>query len=294
MSVRERTKRSCRPSCTHNVDMFEDFQLENLDVGEVRVRVRYAGDGPAVLLVHGHPRTHATWYAVAPALVQAGFSVVCPDLRGYGDSSTPPDRPDHSQASKREMAVDLLALTTMLGLLASTPSVTIGAATSSSDSPSTILGASTAWSSLGPSTRLSGRSTLGLRMQPMLCITMDGVRPMNLVRRHSRSYFAHVHPTSSFAGMVLMTISAETSHLAARSHPRSCHSSWPGACASVSTASRHPVLIASFSRRVGGSSRSGRELISTATCRSRHSAKTASASNSDSGRPRPTTIRPVQ
>ena len=95
--------------------MFEDFQLENLDVGEVRVRVRYAGDGPAVLLVHGRPRTHATWYAVAPALVQAGFSVVCPDLRGYGDSSTPPDRPDHSQASKREMAVDLLALMTMLG-----------------------------------------------------------------------------------------------------------------------------------------------------------------------------------
>ena len=95
--------------------MFEDFQLENLDVGEVRVRVRYAGDGPAVLLVHGHPRTHATWYAVAPALVQAGFSVVCLDLRGYGDSSTPPDRPDHSQASKREMAVDLLALMTLLG-----------------------------------------------------------------------------------------------------------------------------------------------------------------------------------
>src|ERR1039457_5717651 len=95
--------------------MFDNFRLENLDVGEVRVRVRYAGDGPAALLVHGHPRTHATWYAVAPALVQTGFSVVCPDLRGYGDSSTPPDRPDHSQASKREMAVDLLALMTMLG-----------------------------------------------------------------------------------------------------------------------------------------------------------------------------------
>ena len=95
--------------------MFENFQLDNIDVGEARLRVRYGGDGPAVLLVHGHPRTHTTWYAVAPALVNAGYRVVCPDLRGYGDSTFPPDRPDHSQAGKRAMAGDLVALMEILG-----------------------------------------------------------------------------------------------------------------------------------------------------------------------------------
>jgi haloacetate dehalogenase len=95
--------------------MFDGFRLAHVDVGDVRLRVRYGGDGPPVVLVHGHPRTHATWYAVAPALVDAGYSVVCPDLRGYGESTSPPDRPDHSQASKRAMAQDLLALMDTLG-----------------------------------------------------------------------------------------------------------------------------------------------------------------------------------
>lgn len=95
--------------------MFDGFRLDHVEIGGLRVRVRYGGEGPAVLLVHGHPRTHTTWYAVAPALVQAGYSVVCPDLRGYGDSTAPPDRPDHSQASKRAMAGDLIALMEWLG-----------------------------------------------------------------------------------------------------------------------------------------------------------------------------------
>jgi haloacetate dehalogenase len=95
--------------------MFEGFQLDEVDVGEVRLRVRWGGTGPAVLLVHGHPRTHATWHQVAPALVAEGYRVVCPDLRGYGQSSAPPDRPDHAQASKRTMAADLVRLMRILG-----------------------------------------------------------------------------------------------------------------------------------------------------------------------------------
>lgn len=95
--------------------MFDGFQLDYVDVGEVRLRVRYGGAGPAVLLVHGHPRTHTTWYRVAPALVAAGCHVVCPDLRGYGQSTAPPDQLDHSQASKRAMAADLLHLMQILG-----------------------------------------------------------------------------------------------------------------------------------------------------------------------------------
>ncbi|WP_405056813.1 hypothetical protein OG474_29240 [Kribbella sp. NBC_01505] len=55
--------------------------MEELDVAGVRIRVRHGGSGPAVVLLHGHPRTHTTWYAVAPRLVEAGFAVVCPDLR---------------------------------------------------------------------------------------------------------------------------------------------------------------------------------------------------------------------
>jgi haloacetate dehalogenase len=95
--------------------MFEGFALDHVEVGEVRLRVRRGGAGPAVLLVHGHPRTHTTWHRVAPALVAAGYTVVCPDLRGYGQSSTTEDRPDHSQASKRAMAGDLVGLMRVLG-----------------------------------------------------------------------------------------------------------------------------------------------------------------------------------
>jgi haloacetate dehalogenase len=95
--------------------MFDGFQLDRVDVGEVRLRVRHGGAGPAVLLVHGHPRTHTTWYRVPPALAAAGYHVVCPDLRGYGQSTAPPGRPDHSQASKRAMAADLARLMQKLG-----------------------------------------------------------------------------------------------------------------------------------------------------------------------------------
>jgi haloacetate dehalogenase len=95
--------------------VFEGFVLEHVEVGEVRLRVRHGGDGPAVLLVHGHPRTHTTWQRVAPLLVAGGYTVVCPDLRGYGESTTLPDRPDHSQQSKREMATDLVRLMKSLG-----------------------------------------------------------------------------------------------------------------------------------------------------------------------------------
>ncbi|MEV4754906.1 alpha/beta hydrolase [Micromonospora sp. NPDC049559] len=95
--------------------MFEGFTLTHVDVGEVRLRVRYGGDGPPVVLVHGHPRTHATWHRVAPLLVASGHRVVCPDLRGYGQSGKPPTTPDHAPYAKRAMARDLVALMERLG-----------------------------------------------------------------------------------------------------------------------------------------------------------------------------------
>jgi len=94
--------------------MFDGFRLDRIDVGDVRLRVRHGGQGPAVLLLHGHPRTHTTWHRVAPPLAR-DYTVVCPDLRGYGQSGKPPDGPDHANYSKRAMAADCLALMRSLG-----------------------------------------------------------------------------------------------------------------------------------------------------------------------------------
>lgn len=94
--------------------MFDGFALDFLDVGQVTLRVRYGGTGTPVALLHGHPRTHTTWHAVAPRLAAHHF-VVTPDLRGYGRSTLPPDAPGHAQSSKRAMAHDVAALMTQLG-----------------------------------------------------------------------------------------------------------------------------------------------------------------------------------
>jgi haloacetate dehalogenase len=79
------------------------------------VRFRVGGEGPPVVLLHGHPRTHTTWHRVAPLLAAAGHTVVCPDLRGYGGSSKPEPGPDHAAYSKSAMAADVLALLRALG-----------------------------------------------------------------------------------------------------------------------------------------------------------------------------------
>src|SRR3984885_14005102 len=94
--------------------MFEGFTLERIDVGDAELRVRHGGSGPAVLLLHGHPRTHVTWHKVAPVLAEQ-FTVVCPDLRGYGESSKPATTPDHAPYSKRAMAGDVARLMQILG-----------------------------------------------------------------------------------------------------------------------------------------------------------------------------------
>ena len=94
--------------------MFEKFVLEYVDVGAATLRVRHGGAGYPVLLLHGHPRTHTTWHRVAP-LLAGDYSVVCPDLRGYGQSSKPPSTADHEPYSKRAMARDCLALMRSLG-----------------------------------------------------------------------------------------------------------------------------------------------------------------------------------
>jgi haloacetate dehalogenase len=94
--------------------MFEGFELSFVDTGEATIRVRHGGSGPPLLLLHGHPQTHAMWNLVAPGLAE-DFTVVAADLRGYGESSKPPTTPDHEPYSKRAMARDQVEVMRQLG-----------------------------------------------------------------------------------------------------------------------------------------------------------------------------------
>jgi haloacetate dehalogenase len=94
--------------------VFDGFELLTVDTGEATIRLRRGGSGPPLLLLHGHPQTHAMWHAVAPRLASQ-FTVVAADLRGYGESSKPPTKPDHEPYSKRAMARDQVAVMEALG-----------------------------------------------------------------------------------------------------------------------------------------------------------------------------------
>jgi len=94
--------------------MFEGFTPHRIDCGDVAIHAVAGGQGPALLLLHGHPQTHAIWHKVAPELARH-FTVVAADLRGYGDSGKPAGLPDHANYSKRTMAADQLALMRALG-----------------------------------------------------------------------------------------------------------------------------------------------------------------------------------
>lgn len=92
--------------------MFDEWDTPVAD--GVTLHGRSGGDGPPVLLLHGHPRTHLTWHRVAP-LLASRFTVVCPDLRGYGRSSKPAPDEAHEVYSDRAMARDVVALMRALG-----------------------------------------------------------------------------------------------------------------------------------------------------------------------------------
>jgi haloacetate dehalogenase len=78
-------------------------------VGDVSLRVRHGGTGPPLLLLHGYPETHHMWGSVAGELARE-FTVVAPDLRGYGGSSKPATTPEHESYGKRAMVGDAVGL----------------------------------------------------------------------------------------------------------------------------------------------------------------------------------------
>jgi haloacetate dehalogenase len=82
--------------------------------GPIEIACQVGGTGPALLLLHGFPQSKAIWHQVAPALAKH-YTVVASDLRGYGASSKPHGKPDHSTYSKRSMAADQAALMKALG-----------------------------------------------------------------------------------------------------------------------------------------------------------------------------------
>ena len=87
--------------------LFPGFKKKRVRTSGAVINLVTKGDGPPVLLLHGYPETHAMWHKIAPDLAR-DYTVVCADLRGYGDSSKPKGLPDHSNYSKRAMAKDMV------------------------------------------------------------------------------------------------------------------------------------------------------------------------------------------
>ncbi|KRB84036.1 alpha/beta fold hydrolase [Noviherbaspirillum sp. Root189] len=95
--------------------LFPGFRSVYIDTSpEVKIHAVVGGSGPPLLLLHGHPQTHAIWHRVAPALCKQ-FTIVACDLRGYGDSSKPVGDGKHVNYSKRTMAGDVLRVMQSLG-----------------------------------------------------------------------------------------------------------------------------------------------------------------------------------
>jgi len=96
--------------------MFEGFMLTQIQTSDpqVKINLRHGGQGPGLLLLHGNPLTHVTWHKIATKLA-GRFTVVATDLRGYGDSSKPRGRPDHSNYTFRRMGQDQVEVMEALG-----------------------------------------------------------------------------------------------------------------------------------------------------------------------------------
>jgi haloacetate dehalogenase len=95
-------------------DLLVGFQTRDIPTPGATIHVRVAGSGSPLLLLHGFPQTNVIWHKVAPELARR-FTVVAPDLRGYGFSSKPPDGENHSGYSKRVMAIDQVEVMRALG-----------------------------------------------------------------------------------------------------------------------------------------------------------------------------------
>ncbi len=92
----------------------QEFKTRRETINGVAINFVEAGSGEPLLLIHGYPQTHTMWHRMAPQLAKH-FRVICPDLRGYGDSDKPESTGDHFPYSKKAMAADLIGLMSKLG-----------------------------------------------------------------------------------------------------------------------------------------------------------------------------------
>ncbi|CCF18433.1 Alpha/beta hydrolase fold [Pseudorhizobium banfieldiae] len=93
------------PTLSQSSSLMDSFRHEMVKTSGAEIRVAIAGNGPPLLLIHGNPLTHVSWHKVAPALAKT-FTVIAPDLRGYGDSSKPAGGEDHAAYTFRAMGED--------------------------------------------------------------------------------------------------------------------------------------------------------------------------------------------
>jgi haloacetate dehalogenase len=97
-----------------DADFFPGFKKLTAKTSGATINFVTAGSGPGLLLLHGYPQSHIEWRKIAPQLAQK-FTVVAADLRGYGDSSKPPDGENHFGYSKRATAQDMVEVMASLG-----------------------------------------------------------------------------------------------------------------------------------------------------------------------------------
>jgi haloacetate dehalogenase len=95
-------------------ELMKGFSYRTIRTAGATINVAVGGSGPPLLLLHGNPLTHVSWHKTAGTLAES-FSVVAPDLRGYGDSSKPPGGPDHAAYTFRAMGQDNFEVMTALG-----------------------------------------------------------------------------------------------------------------------------------------------------------------------------------
>ncbi len=94
--------------------MFDGFETHRIETRETEINLVAGGAGPPLLLLHGYPQSHVMWHKVAPALAEH-YTVIVPDLRGYGDSGKPASDPDHLVYSKRSTGNDMVEVMEAMG-----------------------------------------------------------------------------------------------------------------------------------------------------------------------------------